>query len=248
MESKAKAIGKRADTIEYLTWIAELKKRYRATQIKAAVAVNSALIEFYWNLGRDIGEKYARKGAYGADFFNRLSCDLKLSIPESRGFSTQNLRYCLNFYECYRGIPNFQQLVGELFRVPWGHHVAILDKCKGDCGKALFYVRRTIQNGWSRNVLLNWLATDLPADLGQLSGYLVMAEQSLNTPEDNPPIGVLICREHNRVLAKFHLERLGLPMGITDYEIKKILPTQAQLAKCYEDAEVQVARRRMHDV
>ena len=70
-----------------------------------------------------------------------------------------------------------------------------------------------------------------PADLGQLSGYLVM-----------------ICREHNRVLAKFHLERLGLPMGITDYEIKKILPTQAQLAKCYEDAEVQVARRRMHDV
>lgn len=143
MESKAKAIGKRADTIEYLTWIAELKKRYRATQIKAAVAVNSALIEFYWNLGRDIGEKYARKGAYGADFFNRLSCDLKLSIPESRGFSTQNLRYCLNFYECYRGIPNFQQLVGELFRVPWGHHVAILDKCKGDCGKALFYVRRT---------------------------------------------------------------------------------------------------------
>lgn len=355
MESKAKAIGKRADTIEYLTWIAELKKRYRATQIKAAVAVNSALIEFYWNLGRDIGEKYARKGAYGADFFNRLSCDLKLSIPESRGFSTQNLRYCLNFYECYRGIPNFQQLVGELFRVPWGHHVAILDKCKGDCGKALFYVRRTIQNGWSRNVLLNWLAADLyeregraqtnfvrtmpsdacdlaqqlvkdpqifevfglreqhdeaelklaivaniertllslgrgvaflgreypveiggetktidllfyvvplhrylvmevktgkyePADLGQLSGYLVMAEQSLNTPEDNPPIGVLICREHNRVLAKFHLERLGLPMGITDYEIKKILPTQAQLAKCYEDAEVQVARRRMHDV
>lgn len=45
--------------------------------------------------------------------------------------------------------------------MPWGHHVAILDKCKGDCGKALFYVRRTIQNGWSRNVLLNWLATDL---------------------------------------------------------------------------------------
>ena len=51
MESKAKAIRKRAHTIEYLTWIAELKKRYRATQIKAAVAVNSALIEFYWNLG-----------------------------------------------------------------------------------------------------------------------------------------------------------------------------------------------------
>lgn len=115
MESKAKAIGKRADTIEYLTWIAELKKRYRATQIKAAVAVNSALIEFYWNLGRDIGEKYARKGAYGADFFNRLSCVLKLSIPESRGFSTQNLRYCLNFYECYEGFQISNNLLENCF-------------------------------------------------------------------------------------------------------------------------------------
>lgn len=71
MESKAKAIGKRADTIEYLTWIAELKKRYRATQIKAAVAVNSALIEFYWNLGRDIGEKYARKGGLWRGFLQQ---------------------------------------------------------------------------------------------------------------------------------------------------------------------------------
>ena len=80
-----------------------------------------------------------------------------------------------------------------------------------------------------------------PADLGQLSGYLVMAEQCLNTPEDNPPVGILVCKDHNRVLAKFHLEKLGLPMGITDYQIKKLLPTQAQLAKCYADAERQIA-------
>ena len=42
----------------YAAWTADLKRRYRATQIKAAVAVNSALIEFYWNLGKDIAEKY----------------------------------------------------------------------------------------------------------------------------------------------------------------------------------------------
>jgi hypothetical protein len=41
----------------YRSWISELKKRYRATQIKAAIAVNSALLEFYWNLGKDISEK-----------------------------------------------------------------------------------------------------------------------------------------------------------------------------------------------
>ena len=54
-----------------------------------------------------------------------------------------------------------QQLVGQLIRVPWGHHMLIIDKCKGDRDKALFYVRRIIQNGWSRNSLLNWLSADL---------------------------------------------------------------------------------------
>ena len=70
-----------------------------------------------------------------------------------------------------------------------------------------------------------------PADLGQLSGYLAMVKHMLNTPEDNHPIGLLICKEHNRVLAKYHLEELGLPMGITNYQLKRILPTQAQLAE-----------------
>ena len=100
----------------YIAWIADLKRRYRATQIKAAIAVN---------------------------------------------FSTQNLRYCLHFYELYSVQPNFQQLVGKLVNVPWGHHCTIIDKCKGDPEKALFYVLRTLRNGWSRNSLLNWLSTDL---------------------------------------------------------------------------------------
>ena len=337
----------------YAKWVSELKKRYRATQIKAAVAVNSALIEFYWNLGKDISEKYVGTKIYGSGFFSRLSADLKGAIPGADGLSTQNLRYCLHFYELYGGAKILPQLVGKLVCIPWGHHRTIIDKCKGDRDRALFYVRRTIQNGWSRNVLLNWLSTDLyeregkgqtnfaltmpsdecdlakqlvkdpqvfevfglkeehdetelkaaivaniertllslgrlvsfvgkeypveiggetknidllfyiiplhrylvmevkttkyePADLGQLSGYMVMAEQVLNTPDDNPPVGILVCKEHNRVLAKYHLEKLDLPMGITDYELKKILPTRAQLAKCYADAEAEFQRQKSH--
>ena len=366
----------------YASWIADLKRRYRATQIKAAVAVNSALIEFYWSLGKDIAEKYPGK-VYGSEFFDKLGVDLRRELPGASGFTKVNLIYCLKFYELYSRraiVPQLEeqsgkhgravakmsqvaakcvrpqlaedkivpQLVEQLVCVPWGHHRTIIDKCKGNLNKALFYVHRTIRNGWSRDVLLNWLSTDLyeregkaqtnfaltmpsddcdlarqlvkdpqvfevfglkekhdeaelkaaivanieqtllslgrlvsfvgreypveiggetknidllfyiiplhrylvmevkttkyePADFGQLSGYLVMAEQCLNTPEDNPPVGILVCKEHNRVLAKFHLEKLGLPMGITDYQIKKLLPTQAQLAKCYADAERQIA-------
>ena len=149
------------ESTSYASWIVELKRRYRATQIKAAVAVNSALIEFYWNLGKDISEKYVGTKIYGSGFFSRLSADLKGAIPGADGLSTQNLRYCLHFYELYGGAKILPQLVGKLVCIPWGHHRIIIDKCKGDRNKALFYVRRTIQNGWSRNSLLNWLSTDL---------------------------------------------------------------------------------------
>jgi predicted nuclease of restriction endonuclease-like (RecB) superfamily len=49
----------------------------------------------------------------------------------------------------------------DLFRIPWGHHRYIIDKCKGNPEKAFFYVRKTIENSWSRAVLLNFLNTDL---------------------------------------------------------------------------------------
>ena len=45
--------------------------------------------------------------------------------------------------------------------VPWGHRMLIIDKCHSQTEKALFYVRCTIQNGWSRDMLRNWLSTDL---------------------------------------------------------------------------------------
>ena len=49
----------------------------------------------------------------------------------------------------------------EIFLIPWGHNILILDKCKGNRDKALFYVHKTLENSWSRAVLLNFLDTDL---------------------------------------------------------------------------------------
>ena len=106
------------ETQAYRSWIADLKRRYRATQVKAAVAVNSALIEYYWGLGRDISEKYSeftKSEIYGKQFFNRLSADLKEAMPGVAGHSPQNIRYCLNFYELYAGVKIFPQVVGKSF-------------------------------------------------------------------------------------------------------------------------------------
>ena len=174
----------------YAAWIADLKRRYRATQIKAAVAVNSALIEFYWTLGRDIAEKYPGKKR-DARFFNKLSVDLQNEMPDATGLSVSNIKYARYFFELYVGIsyrpqvvddkavsqcyrpqvvddngletylsqtvadnvPILPQVVADLIRVPWGHHRTIIDKCKGDRDKALFYVWRTEHDGWHRNAL-----------------------------------------------------------------------------------------------
>ena len=80
-----------AKTPEYFSWIGELKKRYRATQIKAAVSVNTALLEFYWNLGKDISERYPGKKR-DTGFFAVLSADLKSAIPDAKGLSPTNIK------------------------------------------------------------------------------------------------------------------------------------------------------------
>ena len=46
------------------------------------------------------------------------------------------------------------------FSVPWGHHLYIITQCK-DVNKAMFYLCKTVEQGWSRAVLLNFLDTDL---------------------------------------------------------------------------------------
>lgn len=241
---------------DYLHWIGELKKRYRATQIKAAVAVNSAMIEFYWSLGKDISERYPGKRR-GLDFFGKLSRDLQHAIPESGSFSTRNLKYMLAFFEMYA---YRQQLVADKGSQGYVQQLVADKELRTllSLGKGVAFLGREYPieiGGETKNIDLLFYIVPLhrylvmevktskyePADLGQLSGYLVMAKHVLNTPEDNPPIGLLVCKDHNRVLAKYHLEELGLPMGITDYALKKILPTQAQLAKCYADAEAQFA-------
>ena len=190
-------------TKQYQKWIHSLKKRYRATQIKAAVAVNSAMLEFYWSLGADISRMYPGKKR-NLNFFENLSNDLCLGIDNPKGLSVTNIRYAFRFYELYSRIPQvsegnvyLQQVVAdngtdvypqqvaedkedgtrsvqgndrylrEIVKVPWGHHTVILGKCKGDQGKALFYVRKTIENGWSRSDLQEAIGEELYEKTGK---------------------------------------------------------------------------------
>jgi hypothetical protein len=75
---------------DYSRWIQVLKGRYRCAQIKAATRVNQELLRFYWSVGRDIVARDA-ENKYGSGFYKNLSQDLKDALPESDGFSRQDL-------------------------------------------------------------------------------------------------------------------------------------------------------------
>lgn len=152
---------------EYLAWVQELSERYRRSQIKAAVSVNREMLLFYWRLGKDLSDLHA-ESRWGSGFFETLSRDLKREIPDARGFSPRNLRYMKRFYELFSedgaecgGGVFLPQVAAEIFSVPWGHIRTIIDKCRGNREKAEFYIHKTVENGWSRAVLLNYLDSGL---------------------------------------------------------------------------------------
>jgi len=153
---------------DYTKWVKELSKRYRQSQIKAAVRVNEELLHFYWELGEEI-VKCDAENKYGSRFYKNLSIDLKKELPGVDGLSSTNLKYTRYFYTMYSRlfiedkspIENRQQVVDDLCSIPWGHHIRIIGKCSGNPQKALFYVYKTIENGWSRAMLLNFLDTNL---------------------------------------------------------------------------------------
>ncbi|MBR6458703.1 MAG: DUF1016 family protein [Actinomycetaceae bacterium] len=347
----------------YAVWIAELKERYRAAQIKASVAVNIEMLSFYWKLGRDIHSMQA-ENRYGSDFYEMLSQDLCSAITDAKGFSPRNLRYMKSFYELFpenmANLPqveanlvsaedgdevNLPQVVAESDNrtlslpesafplIPWGHIRTIIDKCKGDREKALFYARKTLENNWSRAVLLNFLSTDLydrqgkavsnftatlpephgdlaqeitkdpysfnfltiqerynerelkdalmdnitafllelgrgfafvgreyrlrvgeteqfidllfyhihlrcyvvvevkavpfePGFIGQLGTYVSAVNHILAEENDQPALGLLICRNKDDVLVRYALEGSKQPIGISEYELTKLIPDE----------------------
>ena len=155
-------------TPEYRQWLVELKARYRQGQLKAAVAVNTAMLQFYWELGADIVVKQ-KQFAWGSGFVSQLSADLMREFPEVRGFSVRNLKYIRQWHEYWvDAAPIGQQPVAQLAKqpvaqtlcIPWGHNLAILAKCKQH-DEALYYAQATQTHGWSRSVLVHQIESGL---------------------------------------------------------------------------------------
>jgi predicted nuclease of restriction endonuclease-like (RecB) superfamily len=100
----------------YVQWMADIKQRFRQSQVKASVHVNTAMLEFYWSLGRDIVELRA-ESKWGNGFFNQLSLDLKTAFPNETGFSVTNLKYMKRWYAFYSDRVAIRHQAGDEFNV-----------------------------------------------------------------------------------------------------------------------------------
>lgn len=178
-----------SNNTDFKEWINLLKKEVRQAQLKAAIRVNSGLLHLYWQMGADICQKQ-KNVQWGEGWLKELSRELMSEFPDMKGLSYRNLRYVRQWYLFYNQRitfvqqavaqleeGNWQQAVANLgdeivqqavaqiseevfFSVPWGHHLYIISQCK-NVDEAIFYLNKTVENGWSRAVLLNFLDTDL---------------------------------------------------------------------------------------
>lgn len=168
----------------YRAWLQSLKTRLQQSQIKAAVRVNSAMLEFYWELGRDIVAMNPER-LWGTGIMNQLSLDLKAMFPDQTGFSVTNIKYMKRWYAFYNQSVIIRHQVGDelgteighqvgdefpmppqFAYVPWRHHVEIITKCTS-VEEAIFYIGKVIEGNWSRRQLEDNIASSLFSKQGK---------------------------------------------------------------------------------
>lgn len=140
----------------YTHFLTDIKTRLQTAQLRAALAANSELVKFYWELGTNLIEKQ-KNHQWGARFLEQFSHDMRQAFPEMQGFSITNLKRMRLFAQEY---PDFEIGAQPVHQLPWGHVVFLLHRVKDKVPRE-WYAHQTIINGWSRAVLEMQLETDL---------------------------------------------------------------------------------------
>jgi predicted nuclease of restriction endonuclease-like (RecB) superfamily len=191
---------------DYASLLSQVKDRIRQAQTRAVLSANAEMIWLYWDVGQMLLRRQAQKG-WGAGVLDRLARDIHNDLAEIKGFSRRNLFLMTQFCREYpnlseivqpaiaqlasgrtlsaspptapklpeeHDIVKVQQLVAQL---PWAHNVLLIQKIK-ELSTRLWYMQQTLQNGWSRNVLLLMIKSE---------AHGRRAKAITNFPERLPP-------------------------------------------------------------
>ena len=218
-------------TPDYRTFLAELKDRVRQAQLRAALSVNQEMILLYWSIGQDILARQATLG-WGSKVVPQLAHDLRSAFPEMRGFSERNLQFMRQFAQVWPQEAIVKQLGSQL---PWGHNVRLMQKVAA-AEPRRWYLRKALEHGWSRDMLVTWIDSDLYARQGAAATNFErtlpgpqsdLARQSLKDPYKFDFL-TLSADAHERALER------GLVQHIRDFLVEMgvgfaFMGTQVQL-------------------
>ncbi len=193
--------------VAYQNHITELKKEIMRARVKAALSVNKELVLLYWRIGKKILEMQEKEG-WGAKVIEQISRDLRKDFPEMRGLSPQNLKYMKRLAQSYGLNEIGQQAIDQL---PWGHIIDLIYKVL-DREQRSFYIQKTIENGWSRNVLSMQIETNLYARQGQA---ITNFKETLPAPQSD--------LAHEIIKNPYNFEFLSIDDKITERNIEKAL-------------------------
>jgi len=182
----------------YINILNTLKEKIRQARIKASVAVNIELLKLYWEIGNTILELQKEEGwgakiidKLAIDLKMEFSDFKGLSVR-----NLKYMRAFAEAYPAFSTIvqptaaqlqsPNNQKDIivqgelaqlenttqnefvqGTLAQLSWYHHITLLDKVK-DIETRLFYIRETIQNGWSRDAMVHQIEGGLHNRKGKI--------------------------------------------------------------------------------
>jgi len=197
----------------YQALLGALKERIRSAQVRAALSVNRELILLYWQIGGDIIARQQEHG-WGAQVIDRLTADLRVAFPHLKGFSRRNLQYMRAFAETYPDERFVQQVVAQ---IPWGH-------------KQDFYLDLLFYHLHLRcYVVIDLKVSDFqPEYAGKMNFYLSAADDLLRHPDDQPSIGLILCKSKNKVVAEYALRDVNKPIGVSAYHLTEALPERLQ--------------------
>ncbi len=329
----------------YGDFLKSLKQRIKETQLKAAISANRELVLLYWDIGQQILERQDKEG-WGAKIIDKLASDLKHEFPDMKGFSPRNLKYMRTFAKNY---PDREFVQAVLAQITWYHNIAIFEKIK-EIKEREWYIHKTIENGWSRDILVlqiesrlyhrqgkgesnfsqtlpspqsdlarqtlkdpyifdflmleeNALERDIERQLtyhitqfllelgagfafvgrqyhleisgkdyyidllfyhlklrcyividlkarefkpeyaGKLNFYLSAVDDCLKGGNDNPSIGIILCRTKDKVLAEYALRDINKPIGVSNYQLTKAIPEELKSSlPSIEELELELAQ------
>ncbi|MBP3475230.1 MAG: DUF1016 family protein [Lachnospiraceae bacterium] len=330
---------------EYMKVLDNILNCIKTSQYKVMLNANLALMHRNWIIGNYIQEN----SNWGQGFLKNLSRDIKANFPDVSGFSERNLRDMKKFASIFEEDDiDAYGLAG----ITWYHHKALMGRVKSK-DAYIWYVEKTIQNGWSHDMLefqidsnlymrqvekpkiqnfegrlpdqqselaiqtmkdpyifdfvqfregmierdietelvnnvkkflielgtgfafvgeqfevnVNgdeffidllfyhyrlhcFVAIDLktgkftPDMAGKMNFYLSVLDDMVKSDLDNPSIGLILCRNENKLVAEYSLKDMSKPIGVSEYKLINDLPKELQnILPTSEDIETRVMRK-----